>query len=434
MLLRLEKQSAYNKLLFFFFCLFVFLIPFEHILELWYGIETKLKPYRVAGILLVIFGFFYNIPKKRFIPYSPDMVMLFLIAFGNIYTIYLWAFTGNVVISQFANDSFQIVFLLLIYLSVKKINLSWGQIHTILNIYTLAMVLNALAIIIDYYFLETLARTRGFADNSNTAAFSIGIAIFYLQYRLMVIRWRVLSIKFWVILLLLLYFLGALFATGSRGGLAITIIGFVSLFFVFSSNKFKLKVLGFSLIGFLVIFGFSFRSLENNFLAEKISNNAAFNRLGDSKTDIRFQLWEAGILSVLDKKFMGLGIAQFRGNRANFVKYMTPVDRNLPFHVKGLGIHNLYLETLVDYGIIPFFSLFYFFWLVLKTRIRGIKQNKNRPFQAFLMTIFISVLLSSIFGKGLLSAIFWFSIFLTTLVHLKTQDPLEKEKLAKAVA
>ena len=98
--------------------LYVFLTPFERILEILFDIDTYFKPYRIAGLLLLAFGFFFRVRKRGFFVFKPDRILYAMFGFGIIYTLIIWLLGSPVKIGGFINSTMQMVFFLLILVTI----------------------------------------------------------------------------------------------------------------------------------------------------------------------------------------------------------------------------------------------------------------------------------------------------------------------------
>ena len=415
-------KFSVNQILIFLLYGYVFLAPFEDILEFLYGIDTVLKPYRVFGILLLLIGFFYRFPKKPLVAVQIDWLIVAHMAYAALYTYFLYAIGKNVNLGIFLNTMIQMFFLMLIHLTVKRIDLTYKHFHWIMFFLTLGLIINAGVIVTDFYIFKLSTREKGLSDNSNYAALSMVLAALYYLFLLVREKMNLFRLRNFFFLAIVIYFFFGILATGSRTGfILLTFCSFLFLV-VFSNLQVRIRLVPLAVIGLIIIF---LTPVFSN-ITEDV---ATFNRLTQATEDVRVPLAKAGFNAIKDTWGMGIGIAQMI-DAQNFNKYIGPVDKAFLSVVdnrgKGLGLHNMYIEMVVEVGIIGSFIFFLFLVYIFVFQLRRLNYKPRRLEHILLLTMFIAGAITGLSGKGLLGAIFWL-IYTLCSYPFKEEPALEEE-------
>ncbi|MCB0704423.1 MAG: O-antigen ligase family protein [Saprospiraceae bacterium] len=408
-----------NQVLFVLFCAYVFFAPFEDLLEYLYGIKTIFKPYRLFGILILLFGFFYDFKRKPFFVFKPDILVVLFQGYGVFYTFLLFNLGFHISFGSFLNSQIQMTFLTLIFLTFKRLDLTYKQINRILAFMCAGIIINGLIILVDFYILQISSREKGLSDNPNYAAYGMAIATVFLTYLLMKNRFSLLKLKnlFYFGLVGVMFF--TILATGSRGGFILFAFCMFLMTIVLSDTQTKVRLIPiFGAVLLVVLFNTNFQALTEE--------TTTFNRLQGATQDIRVPLAKAGFAAFVDTYGMGLGVSQML-DRGTFAYYIGPVDRNLVYAIevrdKGLSLHNMYIEVAVETGVIGIGLWTYFLFLTAKFQWDKFRLNdKNRPFHRMLFVCIVGLLLFAMTGKGLLGALFWFVITVCSKEYYDEED------------
>ena len=255
-------------------------------------------------------------------------------------------------------------------------------------------------------------------DGPNIAAMSISMSAIVILY---LGKEKGNFMKFIDNNFLILFLAIALLATGSRGGL-IT-FGVVIIVYYVYLRKSVVRQLVITVVFFLLSI-----SMFNIFANEKsilkvnnfLTDNGVIRRIDNvGGGDIRFVLWESGWNAIKGSYFLGVGLSQYRSNYKVFEEYTKDVDsRWVIGRDSGLGLHNLFVETAVDAGVISLIILIVIFMNIFKT----VNRREKSILKVMQMLLFINLLLSAMAGRLILSSIFW--ICLIFILHVK---PLELE-------
>ena len=411
-------RITYNKILLFLVYIYVFLAPFEDILLFLYNIDTVFKPYRIVGLVILIMGFFYRYPRKPLVVFGGDKFAVFLFAYGFLYTLLLSAIGANVNIGAFSNTMIQITFMVLIHLTLKRIDITYKQLDKILTFLVIGIAINAAIIVMDFYVFALSAREKGMSDNSNYAAMQMAIAAVICLYRVQRNNYRIFSLKNLINVFLYCFLFFAILATGSRTGFLIIAVCTFTITMLLSNWKSRIQLIPYA--GILVI-GLAFTPFVQNL----IEQTTTFNRLENASEDIRVPLFKAGVNAIKDSYGMGIGVAQMI-DKQNFKKYMMPVMPNWAVEIdkrgKGLGLHNMYLEITVETGFIGLTAFMLFLYFIWRYQMRMFRRSPYRSIHGLIATLFLSVVLMGLTGKGLLGALFWLMYTLASIYYLPDKE------------
>ncbi|MBR9921783.1 MAG: hypothetical protein GYB31_13165 [Bacteroidetes bacterium] len=419
----LIKETGENNWFFLLFCCYVFLAPFEDLLEYLYGIKTVFKPYRLFGIIILLTGFFKDFSKKPFFVFKYDLYITLFLVYGIVYTIFLYSIGNSIGFGNFVSTQLQTVFLFLILLTFKRMDFTYRQMQIILWCMVAGIFINSLIIVLDFYVLHLSSREKGLSDNPNYAAYGMVIAANYLLYHVMKNKFKIFSVKNLIFIAMIIILFFTILATGSRGGFLLFLGSFFLMLFVLSSTKAKRQML--PMVGVLLLL------LVNTPQFQTLTSKATtFNRLKGATQDIRIPLAQAGFNAIEDSGGMGVGVAQML-HRPTFAKYIAPVDRNLVYAIevrdKGLSLHNLYIEVMAETGFIGLGLMLFYFYQIFKFQWQNFRRNlAYQGFHQFALVSFICLLVFGIGGKGLLGALFWFVITYCSKVFLPDYRPFSK--------
>ena len=414
----------------FLWCIYFFLIPYENVFDIFLGLKTQLKPYRLVSILLICLVLINAIRKNRLklTLKSSDLVLYAMLIVGLLVTFVNYYFeTLNFDDSLFFTFIFQIALGFIVYnmLRTKLITQEWYI--KILNFYLVGLTINCIFLIIQsYFFVETLdyKRPSGFISNPNSAGLQMVIAMFYLLYKIKNNNHN----KFLQILYLLIniLFVVGIFQTQSRTSLLMVLLVCIVAFFSLSTIR-KLQV---SIIGIAAIIGLSGIILNSDMIS-RIERKSKSNR-----PDERIELWNKSIELGIDTKFLGIGIGQFQRRsyaRTYFSSTNFPTLRNeLRKGEIGLGLHNTFLHVLINYGFISFILFVIFLLSINRKLFLEIKKLnfKSNTIAYFNWGAFLLILFFSFSSEMLLSPFFWalFALFNST-IHDKESDEINISNL-----
>ncbi len=399
--------------------IYVFLIPFEHILEHFFGIDTIFKPYRTFGMIFIIFSFLYIITrnkkiviKKIDIPLYGVYVIILLVSFFQM-------FFGVFSMALFLNAINQVSLYILIFFCMKNFDWTFKEIIKILISVSIGITINNIYTIYTLVEIGSLAalltRSPGFMDNSNGFALANCIVIIVCIFGMLKLKNRIYPILIFPFLLLSLVCIPL---SGSRT--AVLIIGMIFLMVFLFYFNFRSKLITIGVTGLILISVFSSSQMSMLFYSTSIVERATnVEHTGGFQRDVRLYIWEAGISAGKDYSFMGLGLAQFL-NYDNFKKYMLDINPFLANRGTGLGLHNDYLNVLIEGGGVAFI-MFIFFWgkVFLQTLLRNLRKkvHKNdKILSQIQLLLFFSLSLFGCFTVTQLSPLNWLMKGLITII------------------
>ncbi len=422
----MHEKTFIEKALLLLLYAYVFLAPFEDLLDYLYGIDTIFKPYRVAGLGILILGFFRQWKEKPFFIFPPDKVLTLFLGYGVLYTLILYGIGKTVSLGQFLNTTIQISFLYLIFLTLKRMDIPYRLVPRIVGIMSLGIAINAAIIALDFYILQLSSREKGLSDNSNYAAYGMAVAASYYLWKIIQNRYSLFKLSTWFYSAMIAFLFLAILATGSRTGFLLFGIGAITLMFGLQRGGAKLRMVPYLVVVLFVL-------LSSPAFRQMVNSSTTFNRLEHATEDVRVPLAKAGVEALWHSKFMGIGVAQMMDQR-NFKKFMAPVDERLVRAIekrkKGLGLHNMYLELTVESGLIGISMFFFFLYRVLKYQLRmlrtaptepadGKKGPSPRDIHKMVFSFFVLTLLMGLTGKGILGALYWFMYYLASAYFIQ---------------
>lgn len=411
-----------DKVIYVLICSFAVLIPFEHILEIFFGIKTVFKPYRIFSIL-VIMVYFLKILHNGFhrINYQDDVPLYLIFVYGIIISLVQMA-SGNFSMRLFNNDIFQISLYLLTYFIIKNIHLDHAKWVRIFGGLTIGITLNSLYLFNAFFFHGNYSRQGGFMNNPNYVALSIVVAFSFIVYQVSVqSKWLPKLLMSSIGLFLLFVFP----VTGSRTGLLILAVICFMLFF-FSSLRSKL-------ITIVAITGLSFFFLSQNL--DQFNVGASFvltNRVIKKQgvEDVRVPIWRGAINTGAEVYFTGIGIGQFKAKFSRI--FQTEYHKTILEVVNRgayLSAHSDYVTLLVVYGLPALLLYLYFLFEITKKlfwKMQAAMSKEAARFYQFNLMVLTALAIFGIGSENFLSPIYWALLVLCT-VSLSIPFPAEIE-------
>lgn len=403
-----------GQVLFFLFCCYGFLLPFELVLEIWFGIDTILKPYRLIGILTFAIFIFQILRTGLKVTRDAreDLFLYAVMVYGIIISLFR-IITGIFDLALFRGDIFLTSLYLLTFIVFKSTLLSSKQLQRVFECYVLGMIINAVFMFNAFFFLGDTKRDSGFMDNPNYAALGLVMVMTYVLLRLDLSRKLLSRIGLGIFVLFLLY---VFVTTGSRTGFVLLVLSLAVIFLLVSLRQKARLVLA---AGALVLFLLPIK-LETAALGGPL---ILINRLAQSassgETDVRFVVWKGTFHALEQEGYWGMGIGQFK---ANFPLLFAQETDNLIYRMVErdyfLGTHNDFLSILTDYGL-PGLCCYVIF-LVLSVRKVGRKiliQPSLRSVGWLSTMQFITILCLIVFGltaESFQNPLFWFLLMFAT--------------------
>lgn len=412
----------FDKLIHSLVCLYAFFIPLEKILEVFLGIDTVFKPYRVLAILIfAVFAVKMCYRWTRNTEIKKDVFLYLIFAYGLIITLYRMI-TTNFGMSHMLNDGFQTGLYVGVFVVMRHINLDMKRLLVVLKSLAIGVIANAFFVFYNFYVLQGYTRGSGMMDNPNFLAFSLLVVMLLMISR----RSKLDNIYKKVAWAITLFFLAYVFIiAGSRTNLVILAIGLLINFF-FSSGKDKRTLIGFGLITFFLLEiggATSVRKSGPLILVQRTQRKSA--------EDNRIPVWKGVLRASEATNYMGLGLGQFKTRFREFyyeennLLIRRMIERNF-----FLTSHSDYLELLVVYGIPGLIC--YLIFLILSGRdlwyrLRSTSNPEHKIYYQFGLIVFVGLLLFGITSENFGSALFWILLGISTKIEFANEELIEEE-------
>lgn len=417
------KTLSFNTILFKLFCLYAFLLPFEYILEVYLGIDTQLKPYRVVSLIIITL---FLVRTMRYgLVLTKDIredVFLYAIFLYGILVSLFHIITGPFSMRHFNNDLFQTGLYLTTYFVFKTLNLSRAQLMRLFNFFLVGMTLNAFYVFYNFRILSNFGRDAGFMDNPNYLALGLVAAIVYTLLKLGNFPSKIRGVGLLVLITLLIYVFNI---AGSRTGLVLFLVSLLLLFY-FSTlrNKLILLLIG-SLVSLIIFFPKTEQLTTDNPL---VLSKRVNKTLESEEEDIRFIIWGVTFQGLEERGYWGMGIGQYKAdfsilfNKETNEDILERVNRGYHF-----STHNDLLALLTDFGLPGVFFYVIFLFLVFLRLIREtFTYRVGGTIPLLLKLNFIVFFCLFIFGlaaENFQNQLFWF------LLMFSTKSKSENDKL-----
>lgn len=410
-----------DKVIIRLLCWYAFFIPLEHILNVFFGIDTVLKPYRLLAILITML--FLLRCRFRWTP-NPEIAedRFFYIVF--IYGAFITSvrmITNSFNMGLLINDSFQLVIYLSVFLVIRHMALGKKEIMRILSFLVAGVVVNSIYSFYTFVILKQLIRSGGFMDNPNYLAFAIQVTIVFMVIKFVDVK----SMLMKLLSVVTIFFLGYVFIlSGSRTGFFLLVASFILMLY-FSPVRVKGLLIA-VMIGVGVFVGLT--DLEETRSTSPLILVLRLQKATDE--DNRIPIWKGTIRAAESTSFSGLGIGQFKGRFREFY----PNEDNVLIQraiEKGdfLSTHNDFLFLFVIYGIVGLLSYLIFMLLSLrKVFLKFLMASDvfSRQYYQFGFLMIISLLLFGMANDNFISPLFWIVLSLSTRAYF--EDDFRQEK------
>lgn len=256
----------------------------------------------------------------------------------------------------------------------------------------------------------------------------LNILLFYLIVAFLN-RYKMLSLlqKFFFLSAILMLILN-LFFIGSRTAVVVFGVGLVfTLGFLLFRHSFSKKVIALLMVASVTIsaLGFMFNEYDQRFLQEARGITKAIEKQDYmSSSGARLGLWKYGFLAYLENNLLvGSGTKNQLEVTKNYMESNVDELKSKPEYDEVLrvlssksGLHNYYMDILVQFGLVGlacFFTIFFFFLFSNKEK----HEDETFLFLRYItaLVLLVSFLTGGDFATQKLGSIF---IFLASLVHL----------------
>ncbi len=391
-------------------CGFALTIPFELALEVFFGIDTQLKLFRIF-VLAALTGFGVKLLYGGFrnLKFWDDLPLYAVFTYGLLISFYQMFHPGFLQ-PIFNSDLIQILLNLGIFFVIKNAKLTLEQWNKILWFLTIGVFGNCLFIFYQFTVFRIFGRDGGLMDNPNYVSLSIVVAAAFLFYRISnTKKWLPKLISIGMLLFILFVFP----STGSRTGLLLLVV-MLLLLFIFANIRTKIIAVG--VVGLLSLFWIPQNLDKLNVGASFVLTKRISKKVGEE--DVRIPIWKGALNAGADAYFIGLGIGQFK---SKFTKIFH--DEHHPTILKVvdrgffLSTHSDYVSLLVVYGIVGLFLYLFYITKIVVYLLKKIKVSKTKKVLRFYQLNFILLVCIIIFGIGsenFLSPIYWILLAMST--------------------
>lgn len=360
-----------------------------------YATETFTITIMLAAffIFLFIFSAIKNkmLVDKRFALLFIYLVIIIVglfnaIVFGDFLAFINWDYK-SVLSENLLSNIPKIVFAMGLYFFIQNEEYQFLKNNLILATKLIPMSL----IVVSIYFITTGYDTLGFSlrmtlkntDPNNFAAIliALGTFSFYLLFKSISKLWIFVGI---VSSILIIY---SVLLTASRGGILSLVFTTILTLILFSKRNFKRSILIIFFLIFSVLVLFYSNPLYFDYIYERFFGESITNL--SSLTSSRTDWWKAAFEAFKQKPLLGYGGSISASHWINFNMY-------------GIAavMHNLYIEILIQYGIV---GLTIFLLLIIRvlTDLKNLLRlnKKHTTDTTYLLTPFIS--LASLLFAGL---------------------------------
>ncbi len=397
-----------QKLLFGCLCLFAFLAPLEYIVNVIYGENFLLKPYRVAAIFVILIGLLVSIDKVNF-KFGRDL-FFHLSVFVGLFTTIVRSFLNEINGEVFFLIFFQFALYYLVYIVSVSKSYTKEHVETLFYCVVAGSIVSLVSMYLDF-FINGLSEDRlgGFFQNVNTAGFTLSIASIFLFYKGLSTSSNYLKSTLYYLVSLL--FLLGVFFTGSRTAFAIVLFGI--LFLALLSPlvvKFKLIIFGL-LLGAIFFDKFYNEIFLKSSLKSRIDTTTSFS--DDPRGDLNIISRSIS----LDNFFFGIGIGQYYVESPKYYHMVeNPVFIN---RTNGLSTHNTYYTILVEWGL--FGLIFYLISIVMRISFY-IKYLFINSISKLQLIVFLLMLIFNYTADNLETPIWWVALIIITIPQERTQS------------
>jgi len=415
-----------HKIIHQLLCIYAFFIPFEHILDIWFGIDTILKPYRFFAIL-VILTFLFKVYQAKALNIRTDIrqdIFLYLLFAYGIFISLIQMMITEFSLGKFYNEIFQITLYLATFFIIKNSNFSKKELYHILYALLLGVILNSMYVFYNFYILADYSRPKGFMDNPNYLSLSVAIAIIVLVRKLGEIK----GFARWALLLLIPFMTYIFIISGSRTGFIVTIIASLLIFFF---QPFKGKTLF-----LLAFFGLSIFFISSKNVATPL---ILLERINDRNAteDPRIALWKGVLRASEETSYVGMGLGQFEAQFPSFYQDENHYEiREVVQFGYHLSTHSDYFAILITYGALGLVLFILFFFYSFKKVIPLAllyKQEERKKHYELQLIILVSVAIFGLAAENFSSALYWLLLtFSTKSLSLRITDNTNSSNLAQS--
>ncbi len=219
----------------------------------------------------------------------------------------------------------------------------------------------------------------------------------------------------------------AMAISGSRGGALAAVVGFVTLLILWYRwrpwQRYRVRrvVAGTALGGVVVIvlLAITVALFPQGKVANVVTSGPLQRLTETSSSSGRAEIWTTGAIACRTYCAIGAGMGNFPIVYSNVVAF-SDVTRNVGLSRPG---HNLYLETVVEMGVIGFAL----FWIAVGSEVRSLHARGSYEIAAALTAAIVAILLADFFEAFLWFKHAWLPFMMVRLLEgVYAADPVRE--------
>lgn len=421
--LRVEENN--HKLMVLLMLVYAFSLPFAY------------DKY-VFSIILAVFLFGKNFKMKIFDALNDKFVLACLIYF---LVICLWIPTG-----ENFKDSFHEMkqHLVLLYPLIFYHTLKHSNIRTYLYVFIIAFIITSIFSYLIYFNIienifhydnSIVGEPLAFLYKTDFTTFLV-IVVCYLVYKLfMNLSNRELNIKiilFGIVLLLI----GNLFLIGSRTGIVIFCILFLITIITIVKKR-HINILKSITLGAIIFSGLTYFAISVNDYDTRIMievdgvKNALVNENYNSSFGSRLGMWKYGIEIIKDNWLFGVGsknqlheLERYLNEKIEDLNNKKEFKEILRVISSNSGVHNGYIDVLLQFGIIGLFLMLNVFLQLFRVNCYNEDTDLNFLKYLILGSFMLSFLTGGNFAMHKHGEVF---VFLSLIIVIKYHQQSQKK-------
>jgi len=399
--------------------LFAFFLPFEEIWKELWGVDTMLKPYRIFAFLAICLGI-NKLIKARWDKYDKYFAVILIV--GALLA-FFWLMYDRGNIQWVTQELLLLSFSFIMYLLIKRLDLTEKEINMALFLFVIACCMNAFYCLYQVIALGIVFRPHGLSRTPSQFALFNGIALLFLISRFVYADRSYSWLEGLLFVLSSLLLLFTILLSGTRSVMLGIIIALIAIFIILSKRSKRARVFmlmmwvaGIALITSIII---QFSAMQDTWqvLLDRLEPTTVASGAG------RLDIWGLSWFIMKDFYFIGAGTAGFLIACIPYLPrlgYFNPAE--LLVEDKGLVLHNLYLNILVDYGPLCFVLFIWTVYMILSSLIRLSKHNKYfSPLLPAVMSLFLLIIVQGFFDDSLNGVTFWIVLSLATYLASNEQ-------------
>ncbi|HET6612055.1 MAG TPA: O-antigen ligase family protein [Kofleriaceae bacterium] len=396
---------------------YVFLLPFAYLWEVMFGFMSQLKPYRLAGIVLIgLFSVAWAGGKMRVRLDRYDKTYLFFLGLSVVLAL-LWNLMEGANISGIPHMVIVFLSAVVPYLVIKNMGLSAVDAEKLLRVFVIGVCVSmVVALAAGTSMID--GRLVAFLDNPNRLAFALAVSLHTLIGQIIFGRRRARLSSYVFRGALVIGLAISLIFTGSRAAIVATVASFVIYSIPLLHRRGSARASRFgraaAFVPIMVIAGGILYSVYDTYQA----HSAAIRRyeVGDSGYSGRLDIWRGAWAVSVDHYFIGVGTSQYRMYHR---KYMAKLDKLYDSKVadKDLVVHSDYFEMLTSagaLGLILFISMLVSIYRRLSRSARSLERRES-ALPAIVLPLFVLVLTFGVFHTQVYDPQYFFLMALVTL-------------------